>query len=169
MANFKLDSEKKVIYVLKENRANMSADDNADITFYIGLGYEVKFVDKYPKAPKKTFTANNAIEYIKANDKKNLKAFTDIKEEANKLSQELSDITAKYREAQDKLYKAKLENTISDEEIDKAEKEIAKLKNKKDSIRNEQLQEQRKAFKKQRDYFKDKYGADAYKEVQEMK
>ena len=36
MSRFKSDNESKVIFVLKENRANMSADDNAEINFYIG-------------------------------------------------------------------------------------------------------------------------------------
>ena len=169
MSRFKLDNESKVIFVLKENRANMSADDNAEINFYIGLGYKINFVEKYPKAKKKSFTENNAIEYIKVNDKKNLKTFTDFKTEADKLSAELSEITTKYRDTQNKLWKDKQENKLNEEEINKVEKEIEKLKTKKDELRNKQLSEQRKAFTAQRKYFKETYGEDVYKAVLEMK
>ena len=145
----------KEILILKENLSKLTSSDNEQIAFYVNtLGFEVKFVEPEPKK-KNYFTIEKATEYIKEHDKKSLKEFAALKAEADKLA-------ATYKSLKAAQKKAEAENA-TDEDKKNAPKE-ADVK----AAQKAQIVAQREAFAAQKEYFKTKYGKEAYDTVRMM-
>ena len=145
----------KEILILKENLSKLTSSDNEQIAFYVNtLGFEVKFVEPEPKK-KNYFTIDKAIVYIKAYDKKSLKEFNALKEEADKLAAAYKELKAaqKKAEAADATEEDK-KKAPKAEDVKKAQKA--------------QIVAQREAFTAQKEYFKNKYGKEAYDAVRMM-
>lgn len=115
---------------------NLTEKENKKISFYVKtLGYEVIFLEPEPKK-NNYFTIAKAEKYLKKNDKKNLKAFNDIKNEANKVTEEYKDIR----------------KTSKDQKVIK-------------EARKKMITAQREAFIEQKEWFKDTYGIEEYDKV----
>ena len=145
----------KEILILKENLSKLTSSDNEQIAFYVNtLGFEVKFVEPEPKK-KNYFTIEKATEYIKANDKKSLKEFVAFKEKADKLA-------AEYKELKAAQKKAEAENATEEDKANAPKEDAVK------AAQKAQIVAQREAFTKQKEYFKKKYGKEAYDTVRMM-
>lgn len=145
----------KEILILKENLSKLTSSDNEQIAFYVNtLGFEVKFIEPEPKK-KNYFTIEKATEYIKENDKKSLKEFVAFKAEADKLA-------AAYKEMKAAQKKAEAENATEEEKKNAPAEADVK------AAQKAQIVAQREAFTKQKEFFKKKYGQEAYDIVRMM-
>lgn len=115
---------------------NLTEKENTKISFYVKtLGYEVVFLEPEPKK-KNYFTIEKAEKYLKKNDKSKLKTFNDIKNEANRITEEYKNI----------------------KKTSKDQKEIK-------DARKKMITAQREAFIEQKEWFKDTYGIEEYDKV----
>ena len=145
----------KEILILKENLSKLTSSDNEQIAFYVNtLGFEVIFIEHEPKK-KNYFTIEKATEYIKENDKKSLKEFVAFKAEADKLA-------AAYKEMKAAQKKAEAENATEEEKKNAPAEADVK------AAQKAQIVAQREAFTKQKEFFKKKYGQEAYDIVRMM-
>lgn len=143
------------IYILEENLSKLTEADNTKIAFYSKtLGYEVVFTTPEPKK-KNYFTIDKAIAYINAYDKKSLKEFNAFKEKADKLAAEYKALKAAEK-------KAKAKDATEEDKANAPKKEAVK------DAQKAQIIAQREAFTKQKEYFKKKYGKEAYDTVRMM-
>ena len=143
------------IYILEENLSKLTEADNTKIAFYSKtLGYEVVFTTPEPKK-KNYFTIDKAIVYINAYDKKSLKEFKALKEEADKLA-------AAYKELKAAQKKAEAKDATEEDKKKAPKAEDVK------AAQKAQIVAQREAFTAQKEYFKKKYGKEAYDAVRMM-
>lgn len=145
------------IKVKEENLIPLSQDEeqSAKVAALKKLGYELELVTPEPKV-KKAYTKAKAETYIKLYDKRGLKAFKAFEEEAQK-------VAAAYSALVEAKKRAEAEDATEEEKkAAPALEEIAKAKQK-------MVIAGREAFTKQKAYFKEKYGEDAYKAVRDAK
>ena len=149
---FKVDGDKIMVYDI----VALAEDPEAAKKFraYKTLGYEIVEVKPEPKK-RNTFTIEKAQEYIKAHDKKGLKSFASIKDEAATLADEYRNLKAAEKKAK---------ATDATEEDKKAAPTAEEVK----AAQRAMITAQRTAFAAQKKYFKEKYGEEAYNEVRMM-
>jgi chromosome segregation ATPase len=180
---FVQDDVNKVIKVVQEDMLKMPSGEKDKITFLSSIGYKVDILEQRPKEPKvrkKSFTINNAIEYIKANTSKKeaeaiINEWNAMKEEANKLTEDYKKVVASIKNCENELKKLEKEytdNKIDEETYNKREKElnntIEKYKSDADEKKKIQLVAQRKAKDAQKKDFIDRFGEEVYQLVVKM-
>ena len=135
------------LLIPEENIDKLTDADKSKIAFYNNtLGYEVIFTKPEPKK-RKTFTIAKATLYIEANNKKGLKAFKALKEDADKAAKSYKSLVAAKKDENS-------ENAPTDEEVKSARKAM--------------IVAQKDAFIAQKKFFIETYGEDAYEAVKEM-
>lgn len=137
LKHFSIDDYNKEIIIVRDELPNLQDFENDEIKLYQNLGYKINIIEEKVTPKKKTFTYEKAVKYLRKNHKNELPVFNEFKAEANKLSEAYKEL--------------KKSGNASAEELDKA--------------RAEMIIAQRNAFKEQKEWFKAKYGEEAYKEV----
>jgi chromosome segregation ATPase len=177
------DDVNKVISVVQEDMLKMPSNEKDKITFLSSIGYKVDILEARPKEPKKrkkSFTINNAIEYIKVNTSKKeaeaiINEWNDMKEEANKLTKLYKEAVASVKDCEAELKKLEKEytdNKIDEETYNKRKEEInitiKEYKEDADKKKKNQLVAQRKAKDAQKEDFIDRFGEEVYQLVVKM-
>lgn len=180
---FVQDDVNKVIKVVQEDMLKMPSGEKDKITFLSSIGYKVDILEQRPKEPKvrkKSFTINNAIEYIKANTSKKeaeaiINEWNAMKEEANKLTEDYKKVVASIKNCENELKKLEkdyTDNKIDEETYNKRKKElnntIEEYKPDVDEKKKIQLVAQRKAKDAQKKDFIDRFGEEVYQLVVKM-
>lgn len=132
------------IRVKEEDLIALSNDEeqSAKVAALKKLGYELELVKPEPKT-RKTFTKAKAEAYIKAYDKKSLKAFAALEKDSKAAAAAYTELVAAHKKGE-----------ASAEEVAEARKTM--------------IRKSREAFTAQKKYFRDTFGDEAYETVKGM-
>ena len=159
-------AKKKVeqkVYELKDNKIIMleadipklTQEDKDKISFYHNvLGHEMCFIQPEEKV-KEYFRLAAAKKYLKKRDKAGLAEFEKIAAKADKAAAAYKTLKA-------------AEKAAAADGATEEDKKAAPTPEALAAAQKDMISEQREAFKKQRAWFKEKYGEEAYDEVRKM-